>query len=130
MDTTIPEEVIQLVADLEFIATTPAEHKPCVFDKSFVHEDSWYGSYKRWKNGESKEHLEKHLSTLTDTCIGVVNTYSTNAEIIMFVMPSIVRFRSGLQQIRTNYSKFPGIAGKLKALIANLDRYIAKYTVS
>ena len=63
-NTSIPQQLRELLARLEFIGMIGLNQKPCMNSLTFVDADSWIGAFKRALSGEGRRSMILNLQSI------------------------------------------------------------------
>lgn len=123
---TIPQPLRELLSKLEFLSMTQKNQKPCIYDSSFVDADSWYGSFKRFLNGESNITLLVFIDQTIDQTIDCLKDYR-DTKFHKILLDALSGAREGIKiLINTSYKDNPKALSKLKVCITNIDLQLGK----
>jgi hypothetical protein len=121
--------------DWNFIALIPKGAKPCFYDKTLVHVNEWFVTFKRRLKGEKGEkgivYVENLLETTEKTiCISDVNSLRNLKDILQKSIIGLTNLVytykiDGQLEVSKNYSC---MIEKVEKIIEDIDRQIRNKT--
>lgn len=116
----IPNPLRDLLSKLEFLGMIKQKQKVCMNDMSFVGANSWQGSIKRNRGGESRTNLVLCITQIIEETIDAIKQY-TNTEFLHLIYNSLNKARTGINNLIDTYSDDPNFIGKIRVCIMNID---------
>lgn len=117
---TIPEHLIQLFEDLDFVATVEPHHKPCLKARIYVDRDSWWGSIRRYMDGESGSQTAEFIRRVVERLCQSIDTYR-DSRFNELLLSKALELRVGIVRLINTYNKSPDALGRLRTSLLVLD---------
>lgn len=92
---------------------------------SFVSSNSWYGSFSRYYNGESRKNLLEMLNATIAQTIQAINDYS-NTEFCTLIVTHLAISKKGILNLKKTYENDPNILSQLETLLENISIQLDK----
>lgn len=121
----IPSDLQNLLSDLDFLGQITQGKKPCMNDMTFVESSSWFGAFKRYKNGESREMVIQKIRDIINRSIDAIQTYN-DEEFMKLIILGLSTARKGIQTLIITYKSDPKMISKINVLLSNINLQLQK----
>ena len=115
----IPTGLRELFTKLTLISMVETHQKINLTSMSFVSTLSWYGSFSRYYNGESRKSLLDMLNLTISETIQTINDYS-KTEFCTLIVTHLAIAKRGIENLKTTYKDDPNIISQLEIILENI----------
>lgn len=105
---TIPPTLADLLVKLGYLAAIPNQKKACFGDLSYVDANAWIGSFKRYRDGESRENMLVKVNQIIDQAIEEVDKYS-GTQYLPLLITKLANTEIGINNLIDTYNNDPNV---------------------
>ena len=116
----IPFDLDDLLTELEFLSQIIQDKKPCMNDMTLVDSTSWFGAFKRYISGETRDKVINGVKKIVDKAIESIQTHKDN-EFLSLIINKLSQARQGIETLALTYKNDPKMISRINVILANID---------
>lgn len=127
MNNSIPRRLQVLLTKLNFLSQITRGFKPCMSNMTLVDASSWYGSFQRSWQGESRKSLIAAVEQIVSETVEAINEHSIDEFLLRLIINALPKAREGVDSLKITYRSDPEIISRVCVQLTSLDLQLEKY---